>query len=328
VSIRLPVNASGLAAGGCGTVKADWLHPPASGIVQPGDAMLKPARILCPVDFSEFSEKAYAYAYSLARHYGAKLYVQHVTEPVLTQHRSYITAQVLQEMYLHQAADVSERMDGLMNKYPAGAVQAERVIHPGVAADLILSFAEENAIDLIAMGTHGRRGLDRVTMGSTFERVLRKAPCAVLAVHETVRDFVSPASPDEPVQLRRILWCTDFSENSPRALEFALSLAFEYDAEIALLHVLETAGDAGREQHVLELLEKVVPDEARTWAHAVPQVLTGEPYQKIIEHAERAQSDLIVMGVRGRNIVDLAIFGSTTHRVVQLGPCPVLTVRT
>jgi nucleotide-binding universal stress UspA family protein len=290
--------------------------------------MLKPARILCPVDFSEFSEKAYAYAYSLARHYGARLFVQHVTEPVLVLHRSYISAPILEEMFSREIADVHERMDHLMNKYPAEAVQTERVIQAGGAADSILLFAEENGIDLIAMGTHGRRGLDRLTMGSTIERVLRKARCAVLAAHEPVRDFVSPASPDEPVQLRRILWCTDFSENSPRALEFALSLACEYNSEITLLHVLETAGDAGEERHARELLEEVIPDEARTWANAVPLVLTGEPYRKIIEHAERAQTDLIVMGVRGRNILDLAVFGSTTHRVVQLGPCPVLTVAT
>ena len=153
-----------------------------------------------------------------------------------------------------------------------------------------------------------------------------KARCAVLAVRESVRGSLNSASPDEFFQLRRILWCTDFSENSPRALEFALSLAFAYGAEISLLHVLETAGGAEQERHVLELLDEVIPDEARTWARAVPVVRRGEPYQKIIEHAADAQTDLIVMGVRGRNIVDLAIFGSTTQRVIQLGPCPVLTV--
>lgn len=78
----------------------------------------------------------------------------------------------------------------------------------------------------------------------------------------------------------------------------------------------------------MELLEDVIPQEARTWAKPVPLVLAGEPYQKIIEYAEQAQTDLIVMGVRGRNIVNLAVFGSTTYRVIQLGPCPVLTVRT
>jgi nucleotide-binding universal stress UspA family protein len=164
-------------------------------------------------------------------------------------------------------------------------------------------------------------------VGSTLERVLRNARCAVLAVHQPVRHFVSPASPDEPVQFRRILWCTDFSEGSPRALEFALSLALEYQAEITLVHVLETGGSQEQEKHVITLLEDLIPNDARTWAKVVPLVLKGEPYQKIVEHADRAQADLIVMGVRGRSILDVSIIGSTTHRVIQLGPCPVLTVR-
>ena len=52
----------------------------------------------------------------------------------------------------------------------------------------------------------------------------------------------------------------------------------------------------------------------------------GKPYQQIIELAVEAQIDMIVMGVRGRGAVDLAVFGSTTYRVLQLGPCPVLAV--
>lgn len=290
--------------------------------------MIQLARILCPVDFTEFSERAYAYAYSLARHYGAKLFVQHAAEPVLTLYRSYASAPMIEEMYKLQMADVEERMDRLIQKYPAGAVEVEPVIQVGPASDLILVLAEEKEIDLIAMGTHGRRGLDRLAMGSTFERVLRKAHCAVLAVHEPARDFVRPASAEDPVGLRRILWATDFSDNSPRALEFALSLALEYQAELTLVHVLEGGGNAGEERQALERLEGAIPDDARSRVRAVPRVLAGRPYQQIVEEAGRAQADLIVMGVRGRNIVNVAVFGSTTYRVVQMGPCPVLTVRT
>jgi nucleotide-binding universal stress UspA family protein len=156
--------------------------------------------------------------------------------------------------------------------------------------------------------------------------VLRKTQCAILAVHGATGGSMSSGIPDEPWRLRRILWCTDFSDNSPRALEFALSLALEYAAEITLLHVLEGAGNAEQESRVLKHLEDLIPDEAHTWAKAVPLVRAGKPYEQIIEHAARVQTDLIVMGVRGRNIVDIAVFGSTTHRVIQLGPCPVLTV--
>lgn len=290
--------------------------------------MLTLARILCPVDFSEYSSKAYDYAYSLARHYNAKLFLQHVAELSLEIHRGYVSQELIELTYEHQMAALQEQMRKLLEAHPRDKLEIETIIRSGSPADSILEFAEQHEIDLVAMGTHGRRGLDRLMVGSTTERVLRKARCAVLAIHEPARQFVSPASPEEPVQLRRILWCTDFSENSPRALEFALSLALEYQAEITLLHVLERGESANQEQHAMKLLEDVIPHEARTWAKPVPLVLAGEPYQKIIEYADQAQTDLIVMGVRGRNIVNLAVFGSTTYRVIQLGPCPVLTVRT
>jgi nucleotide-binding universal stress UspA family protein len=234
---------------------------------------------------------------------------------------------MIKEIREQQLAQIEKQMRDLVEKYRGGAVKVETFIQSGSAADSILSFAEEHNIDLITMGTHGRRGLDRLLVGSTLDRVVRKARCAVLAVHEPVRDFVSPASTTEPVQLRRVLWCTDFSDDSPRALEFALSLAFEYNAELTLLHVLETSGGLEHEARGLALLEDVIPDEARSSARITPLVRSGKPYQEIIELATQSQTDLIVMGVRGRNIVDLSIFGSTTQRVIQLGPCPVLTVR-
>lgn len=279
------------------------------------------------MDFSEFSEKVYDYAYSLARQYDSRLFVQHVTEPGLAMYENYISPEIVKDMHSQQLADIGERLRNLVEKHPGDKVQVETIIQQGSAADSILSAAEEHKIDLITMGTHGRRGFDRLLLGSTLERVVRKARCAILAVHKPVRDFVSPASPSGPVQLRRILWCTDFSDNSPRALEFALSVAFEYSAELTLLHVLEATDGAEQERRASALLEEVIPDEARSWARIVPLVLNGNSYQRIIEHATHAQTDLIVMGVRGRNTLDLAIFGSTTHRVIQLGPCPVLTVQ-
>ncbi|HWR53365.1 MAG TPA: universal stress protein [Bryobacteraceae bacterium] len=71
--------------------------------------MLKLSNVLCPVDFSEFSAKAYDYAFSLARHYNAKLFVQHVTEPALALYRSYISPQTIEDVYSRQTAYVRER---------------------------------------------------------------------------------------------------------------------------------------------------------------------------------------------------------------------------
>jgi nucleotide-binding universal stress UspA family protein len=180
------------------------------------------------------------------------------------------------------------------------------------------------------MGTHGRRGLDRLIMGSVLERVLRKTRSPVLAVRPPHSD-ISQAKAHE-VQIRKIVFCTDFSEDSPRALEYALSFAMQYGAELSLVHVLEAHRGEGeleqQKQHAIASLQTALPTEASQWASIVPVIRTGKAYREIIQYATEMGSDLIVMGVRGRNPVDLALFGSTTHRVIQLGPCPVLVVRT
>src|SRR5690242_16553658 len=93
-------------------------------------------------------------------------------------------------------------------------VASEVMVQVGLVEDSILSFVEDQDVDLVVMGTHGRRGLDRLMMGSVAERVLRRAPCAVLAVRERVSTFVSPESMHEPVRLQKLLCCVDFSETS------------------------------------------------------------------------------------------------------------------
>jgi nucleotide-binding universal stress UspA family protein len=287
-------------------------------------------RVLCPVDFSEFSANAYDFAHSLARHYKARLFVLHVVEPLLSIYHGYMSPAVVEEVYSRQVSDAQEQVRRLAEGHEGEQVESEVFVQIGLVADSILSFAEDHDVDLVVIGTHGRHGLDRLTMGSIAERILRRTRCAVLTVRERARTFVSPASLHEPVRLQRVLCCVDFSENAPRALEYAFSLAFQYQAEITLLHVLEdsAAGLRTNEQtETLKCLEDLVPVDARNSATVVPVVRTGKPYEQIIEYAAQAQTDLIVMGVRGRNALDLALFGSTTHRVIQLGPCPVLVVK-
>jgi nucleotide-binding universal stress UspA family protein len=203
-------------------------------------------------------------------------------------------------------------------------------VQDGVATDLILGLAEAQSVNLIVMGTHGLRGMDHLARGSVTEKVLRKARCPVLAVRKPAHAFALPGREPDLVQLHRILYCTDFSDHSEQAWEHAISLSAEYDAELTLLHVLEDLpGSADIENEtakVLERLEKRISPEARKRGMTKATVRIGKAYQQIIELALESPSDLIIMGVRGRHALDLAAFGSTTYRVVQLGPCPVLTV--
>ena len=90
------------------------------------------------------------------------------------------------------------------------------------------------------MGTHGRRGYDRLVLGSVTNRVMRRTPCPVLAICKAPHDASATGEGRHDVHhLNRILFCTDFSENSELALNYAISATAEYDAELTLLHVLE-----------------------------------------------------------------------------------------
>jgi nucleotide-binding universal stress UspA family protein len=304
------------------------LAPPSD--VQKEPAMLRIEKILCPVDFSEYSGKAYDYAQSLAQHYGARLLLQHVVQPMTSVYPYYAFPDALNEVFWNLETRADEKLSELMSARQVDGFEPERFVHKGTVPDCVLAFAESQGADLIVMGTHGRHGFDHLTMGSVTEKVLRKAHCPVLVVRKPAHDFVKPGDAAEPVWLKKILFCTDFSDYSNRALTYALSLAMEYNAELTLLHVLEDMPPAGGLQEsvskITRRLEELAPPEARDWCKFCPAVRIGKPYQQILQIALENETDLAIMGVRGRNAVDLALFGSTTHRVIQLGTSPVLAV--
>ncbi len=292
--------------------------------------MLKIERILCPTDFSDFSERAYDYGLSIARHYKAELYLLHVVRPVIIGYPEYAIPDSVSEFYGDLREHAEEQLREFAKVHAEGDVHAMVAVEEGVATESILDFARENSIDMIVMGTHGRRGFQRLTLGSVTERVLRRAGCPVLAVRRPAHDFVVPGSKEEPVHLRKILLCSDFSECSDRALRYVLSLAMEYKSELSLLHILEHLPPQEQREvenaRAVHLMKGKIPEDARSCCEIRTIVRAGKPYEEIVKQAEEDQTDLIVVGVRGRNVLDLALFGSTTHRVLQLGPCPVLAI--
>lgn len=205
------------------------------------------------------------------------------------------------------------------------------MVDQGNASDLILSFAQKHNVELIVMGTHGRRGFDRLVLGSTTERVMRRVSCPVLVVSNSAHNVMT-TGPDGKHRLSRILYCTDFSINSERALQYAISLAAEYAAELTMLYVAGSAQDLARAEAIItertEALDKLISDNQHKNLNPRKLVRFGKPYEEIVRHAGEAQTSLIVMTARGGDALDRAVFGSTTYRVIQLGPCPVLAVHT
>ena len=285
-------------------------------------------RILCPVDFSEVSEKAYRYAQSIASHYRAKLILQHVVE--LWQHPEGDFAPGVEECDGFRQALLSQAENEVRQFVGRSAgVQPECVVEESMAPDAILAMAQARDIDLIVMGTHGRRGFDHFMLGSVTERVLRRAPCPVLAIPEKAPDQSGRRLGADSVDVRRVLCCVDFSAHSERALDHAFSVAEAYNAEVTVLHVLDNISestDVGKKTNAaLDKLQERVAARALDPANVDLEVRLGRAYREILDFAAEKHSELIVTGVRGRNSLDLAVFGSTTYRVIQLYPGPVLT---
>ena len=287
-------------------------------------------RILCPVDFSECSAAAYRHARSIAGRFRATLIVQYVIE--LDQHPTlfYTLSPSVEDF---RKTLVSNGQNDLQHFVTTSSgMQPECIVQDvfGSAADAILSLARQRAISLIVLGTHGRRGIDRLMLGSVTERVLRSASCPVLAIRPPAPESGKRDANDDAVEIRRILCCVDFSVSSKRAVGYALSLAEGYDAEVTLLHVLEdvsgSANIAEETTTTTEKLEKLFPPAACSSTRIHLEVRLGKACQEIIQLASAATSDLIIAGTRGRQTLDRAVFGSTTWRVIQLGPCPVLAL--
>ena len=131
-------------------------------------------RILCPIDFSNFNQAANEYASILAKASGAKIVYFHAFLPDIPYGSfAYVDTQLDEKQLLKLLEETKPTMDG---------VEASYEIEFGPAADQITCYANENDIDLIVIGTHGRTGLKRVVMGSVAEAVVRRAECPVLAI--------------------------------------------------------------------------------------------------------------------------------------------------
>ena len=146
---------------------------------------MKPFRkILVPVDFSEHSGRALRAAVMLAGTYQAPLTIVHVSEPLalaVPQGYAMIGEAQLQRLFDELLLRLGQQKELALAEGGGELPVATQLLH-GFAAGEICNFAEQGGIDLIVMGTHGRRGLSHALMGSVAERVVRMAPCAVMTV--------------------------------------------------------------------------------------------------------------------------------------------------
>lgn len=296
--------------------------------------MLSIDDVLIARDFSPVSDRAVRYALDVAARTGATLHVFY--------------AEVL-----HEGSDPNGETDRFSvgdvsafraelkenTSLPADAIDAvdvkavrRRDVTPGPA---ILNYAADAEVDLIALGTHGRRGPSRILLGSVAEEVVRRADRPVL----TVRGDKEGRASSSPHDVDRILAPVDFSDSSRKALQTAKEWGRLYGASLDVLHVVPEAlhpafyvggvqsiydMQPDIEEKVQERLDAFVADTDGPDVEIRSHVQVGNASSDIVAFADE-EIDLLTMSTHGRTGLDRFLLGSVAEKIVRHAQCPVIT---
>ena len=286
--------------------------------------MLHVPRILFATDGSEAAERARRYAASLADQFDASLHVVHVEE------RPTDLSDVIDVQESDVLADLHS-IDAGPSVVAEPRVRERRVVHDSAAGG-ILAYATEHDARLIVLGTHGRRGVRRLVLGSVAEEVVRRAEQPVLTV--------GPAANVRTLSGGRLLVPVDFSAYQDDLLAHAGEWALAYDMTLTLVHAIEVEGvpdvyglrsdppgpDVLTERTRAALAEPA--DALRDRGLDVEvEVRNGAPAAEILDAADALDADLLAIATHGRSGIERMLMGSVAETVLRQAPCPVLTVK-
>jgi len=274
--------------------------------------------ILVATDFSPTSQRALRYATAIATRYGSRVHLVHVVQPVALE---FLEPATISEY--EQAAEEALR------KEAEQLTELRHEIHvaDGGASQSVQALVREHGIDLIVLGTHGKKGLTKALLGSTAEEIFRGATCPVLTVGPN-----TPAM-DAGKGLNCILFPTDLMSDESGALAHAISLAKHYGAHLVLLHVIAgVQPPPPNEKNLLDSpyrnrLERLIPAEVELPHPAECRIeYQGPAPDVILRVAAELAADLIVLSVRPEDAWATRL-PDKAYRIVAGAACPVLTVR-
>ncbi len=283
--------------------------------------------ILFLTDFSGASERAIPFVCEIAKEYGAKVTALHVLVPdvltYMTPDSPSAAIELQKDSALAEMKQVENQLAGVPNKV--------LVLGGKEVWATLESVLREDQVDLIVLGTSGRRGLQKLLLGSTAEEVFRRSPIPVMTIGPA-----ADKNDQRGARWERVVFASDFTPESLRALPYAISFAEENNAHLILLHVIEVWGQRkeGNKQgltvaEAMHQLHEIIPPEAALWCRPETVVEHGEPAARILEVAKQKKADLIVLGIHGASHISVAsrLEKSLAHTIVANASCPVLTVR-
>jgi nucleotide-binding universal stress UspA family protein len=290
------------------------------------ESHVAPKNILLATDFSPASEAALPHALALASHYASNLYVAHVISPELM---DFLPPEETATKLQQARSFTEQKLEPLLSAARQKGISCQPLIGEGAIWDALLEMIRQNSIDLIILGTHGRRGLRKMLLGSVAEEVFRMAPCPALSVGPKTSGTSS-----RDVQPSHILYPVEFVPDTSHAADYAVSLAEDFHARLTFMKVAEeTRPFPEAKDHIQEpvrhWMDDHVPVESDLRERTSFELGFGRAAEAILKFATDRGVDLIVMSVR---LLDPMLAGhlpetDTAYEVVRTAPCPVLAVR-
>lgn len=275
-----------------------------------------PKTILCPLDLSAQSRAVLRWVEMFAKMYQAKVELLHVT---WSEYPPYFlrsqTIELEHEVRQHRTA-LADDLARMARETLPPEISFEIAVLEGHPIDKILEYAKLRKADLIIMGSHGNSGVTRLRLGSVAENIVRAGvtPTLVVRARETA----------EKPKIARILCPVNFTAASQMCLKASAALARNFSAELLAMHAAESEGsdiESTREQ-----LCRWVPEDVRQHCNLMEVVRHGNAAEQILLAAHEHAADLIILCAQHRRILDFAMLGSTTERVVRHANSAVLVI--
>jgi nucleotide-binding universal stress UspA family protein len=275
--------------------------------------------ILVPTDFTEISQRALDYAKVIAKLGTSELLLVHVNPPI-----DLITPPEAAWVDLYEVQSLhEEQLEQSGATLRSEGFRSRTISVTGPLYDELLLTAKQYKADLIVLGTHGKKGLERLLLGSDAETVLRHAHCPVLSIGPAV-----PSLQDKPWRIREVICATNLTPSSAEVVAYAHKLAALYEAELVLFHVKSASEPEVDVDWVSfeEAFHHNVSEDLGTRSWLRTRLASASPATNIVDLAKQRGSDLIVMGAHPTSSMATHLPRGTAAKVLADAPCPVMTI--
>jgi len=284
--------------------------------------MLK--KVLVPTDLSDESDKVLQYVKGLKALGLKEVVLVHVTD----------TRSILFPFTKKQQKKIRERLEE-QHQLLKNELKVKTLLPEGIPYEEIVKEAEQEKVSLIIAGSRGKRLIEELVLGSVSEKVGREARLPVLLLRYALLKEIEKTMPLEKFAqetFKKILYPTDFSKCSRKALTYIKKLKALGAQEVVALHVIDTKRlETERQKEELKEisraeLQKIKEDLAEAGLKTRTYLKVSDPLLEILRCAEDRDCSLIVTGSHGKGALTEWLVGTVSFNIVRMADLPALVI--